>query len=173
MLIRIGALALVLATGVSGETLGVCDVLSNLSALNGKHVTVRGVWRQSHTGWALVSDAPCPKPTVVDGWRFWDGIELVREHGVVKGKFYRGLARKGVPTKDFAEFSGLLETREHFRVKTFPSGERTPDAFRYSAAQIIFTGDAQKIDRAPRPGYENDEELKRWGNPMPQRVDHR
>jgi hypothetical protein len=63
------------------ETFDVCEVLQNLSALNGKVVSIRGLWARGDTGERLDAKIPCERPPVRDGWQYWDTIDLRPDGG--------------------------------------------------------------------------------------------
>jgi hypothetical protein len=169
MPIRFSAVLLIITTAAPAGAMDICEVLSHLSALNGKTIRVEGVWVQSHSsGEYLLSQARCKEPTIRGGWQFWDAIQLVDQHGRSKGKFFNSRSEN---SKTIAIFSGRLETREYFRVRKSPLSEDLLDAFGYSAARLVFTGRPLEVVHLPWKEGETRDWQERWRNPYPRRVD--
>ena len=158
----------------SEQRLDVCEVLQDLSALSGKLVTIRGVWRLGDTGQDLEPSAPCKHATVRDGWKWSDSIDVEpvgwdnRPDSVVAQYFaLRRAHPEGI--KIFATVSGRLETRDHFRVRKYPRGRDLPVAFGYAVARLLLV-DAKDLEAIAYEPGEQKEELKRDRSPYPVRV---
>ncbi len=156
--------------------MNVCGVLSRLTEVNGKKVTIQGTWSRADSGQELQAEAPCARPTVVDGWQFWDTIKLVPGETMdrfalagIYAKFRRILRAHPEGIKVIATFSGRLETRGHFDVRTFPSGEQHPIAFDDSVALMRFTH-VSGIHGIPWRTEEAEAQADRQRRPCPTRV---
>src|SRR5271157_3841245 len=73
---------LLIAVGpvIHAQPMSVCDVLADLSALHGKQIKVRGIWRKGDAGEVLWASFPCEKPTIRDHWEFSYGIRVGPTH---------------------------------------------------------------------------------------------
>jgi len=138
------SLFVLLSSGIAlGQTFSVCEALSKSSALNGKNVSIEGVWRKGDVGQQLWSPAPCTDPTVRDGWQFADVIKV--EAGGENERvteFYRrlrALAKAHPGTNIVATLTGRFEAPDHFEtVSAVPGAPPRPRAFGPFAARIIF-----------------------------------
>jgi hypothetical protein len=127
---------------VSAEPMSVCEVLADLSALHGKQIKIRGIWRKGDAGQALWASVPCEKRTVRDRWEFIDAIQVGPVHGPQSAApYYRELrsiesSQSGMAI--FVTMLGVLNAPDHFDVST-DSGIERPRAFgaRF-AAQLGF-----------------------------------
>jgi hypothetical protein len=171
-LVRALALSLLIWGVCPAEPLSVCEVLSSLSALNGRSISVRGVWGKGDTGEVLTPETPCERPIVRDGWRFWNTIDIVPDQGKAAAAQYYGRRHdllnrhRGESVKLVGVFMGKLETREHFRVHTFPSGEQAPEAYRYFVARVRYTR-VRELHLVPTTKQEVDDLLEQGRRPAP------
>jgi hypothetical protein len=165
-----------LASQAQAQTFSVCEVLTKLSELNGKKIAVRGVWIRGDAGQGLRAIPPCEIPTVRQGWRFFDEIDVIPDTSAQSMAGYYAAYndirkyRKGY-FKIFATLHGRLETREHFAVSPDGPWKQTPDVFRrFFIARLRFWS-ADHLKVVPYEPGEVEAELKeRSGDPYPIRV---
>ena len=127
---RLLLILFLIALDAPAQTITVCDVLEQLSNLNGKELSVRGSLVFGDTGQALLAIPPCDNPTVRDGWVWRDAIAVypAGDHaapGRLLGRYFT-IRRSNPHAKIVATLTGRLETRSHFDVKTLGSGVARP-----------------------------------------------
>lgn len=71
---KLSALLFIVGPLLHAQPMSVCEVLADLSALHGKQIKVRGIWRWGDAGGTLWASFPCEKPTIRDHWEFVDAI---------------------------------------------------------------------------------------------------
>jgi hypothetical protein len=161
----------------AAQTFSVCEVLASMTALNGKTVAVRGVWRRGDAGQELRAAGPCERPTVRNGWQFFDAIDVVPDRGNLSVANYyaeyNGLRQHHPGNVNIlATLQGRLDVRDRFSMWTDGFGKLWPDVFRhYFVARLGFWS-ADHLQANPyRAGEAEEEQRAGWGNPLPRRVE--
>jgi hypothetical protein len=156
-----------------GEPMGVCEVMANLPALNGKEISVRGVWRRGDSGESLWAVPWCEKHTMLDGFEYVDAIQTGPLTGFQSAaSFYaehRRLAAAHPGANIFVTIWGVLRAPEHFEIWIDPWNVERPRAFAAKyAAQLAYTHVADfKAVQAPP---ETPDEIEWRKNSRPRRV---
>ena len=150
-LTRVQVVLLLASCSVLAQPLTVCEVLSDLSGLNGKQVRIRGVWSVGDAMSGLLAVPPCERPTVHDGWEFVDGISVSHKLGLrnLASAYaeYSALARAHPRAKILVTLTGRLDAPEHFVTWTDPWGVVRPRAFWSFPANLTFwnAGDLRAV----------------------------
>ena len=165
-------LFLVAVPSLYSQPINLCEVLANLSELNGKHIQVRGVWRRGDAGQSLWPLSPCERPTIRDHWDFVNAIQVGPTNGLESAVPYYAKLRefaKAHPGMNIAvTMSGALEAPEHFEVWTDLRGAERPRAFGSTfVAQLGYVSVTNF--EAVQPA-DTEAELKRRADPWPRRV---
>ena len=167
---------ILLQAPISAQPMTVCEVLRDAEALNGRQVSVRGVWEVGDLGQTLRPVAPCSKPTIRDGWIWPDvlslfqedkRVDLVRSYSELLGTSDRR------HNKVIATIVGKFETLDHFEVDRLPGGVRRPRTpYTYNVGMIRFVA-ASELTVVPYTSEEQvrDMDWRRqpWAKPLPGR----
>jgi len=158
---------------LASEPMSVCQVMANLSALDGKQISVRGVWRRGDAGEVLWSALPCEHRTVRDGWEFVDAIQTGPLHGrqSAAGYYseYREMASAHPGANILVTLLGVLRAPEHFEVWIDPWKIPHLRAFRSSFAAQMSYMRVSDFKAAPPP-TETEDEIERRRHSEPRRL---
>ena len=177
MKLRISLLIVVTGGLGLGAPLSVCDVRAGLFRLDGSDISVRGIWTHGDSGDTLRAPAACELPTVISGWRFFDGIDVIPDGGKAGVASYiaqyRDLKRSSkTDVKVFATLQGRVETRANFQLWADGFGNQWPEVFRQFFVVRLRLVHASDLRAVPYELGEAESELRKgWGNPLPKRVE--
>lgn len=172
---KIVALLMFTSCLANAEPLSVCEVLANLSELNGKQIQVRGAWIRGDAMRFLWAITPCERPAVRDGWVFADGISVGTKESTqgmaASYAEYRAVAKAHPRAYILATLTGRLEAPEHFEIWTDPWGVTRPRAFDswYFPAQLRFWA-ANHFKAVPPESWHTEAESERRNHLEPKRV---
>ncbi len=121
------------------QTLTVCDVLEHLSEFNGKEVRIRAIWLSGDSESILWASPDCPHPIIRDGWVWLSSINVGPDdirHFLDFGSNMARLKRENPEKLLAATFTGVLHTRDHFKIGPY---SRLPIGYGYSVASLVFS----------------------------------
>lgn len=121
----------------AAKPLSVCEVLAQLPALNGKEISVRGIWvANDHGQWLVPPGRKCPQDLVSEGFVWYNSIHLFWDKKYDPDSRFNGLLQKAeavwpksVPSSIIVTYVGTIETRVPPVVVHYPDGSVTGYGF--------------------------------------------